>query len=155
MANEFQYIKKCHLLTITHKPKPSEFTYTISNQPISRVNSHPYLGVTIDAKLSWNKHIYTRHSIQICQDTWSTQTNPISRQTESKGGSLQYASTVEPLMNDHPHQRPSLSYDHISCDGQWFLFVNESLTNDHPSYTTTPMSPLCDSEGGRIRGVLL
>ena len=33
---------KCHLLTITHKPKPSEFTYTISNQPISRVNSHPY-----------------------------------------------------------------------------------------------------------------
>ena len=47
--------------------------------------------------------------------------------------------TVEPLTNDHPHQRPSLSYDHISCDGQWFLFVYESLTSDHPSYTTTPM----------------
>ena len=31
---------KCHLLTITHKSKPSQFTYTISNQPISRVNSH-------------------------------------------------------------------------------------------------------------------
>ena len=29
--------------------------------------------------------------------------------------------------------------DHISCDGQWFLFVYESLTSDHPSYTTTPM----------------
>ena len=49
------------------------------------------------------------------------------------------SSTVEPLTNDHPHQRPSLSYDHISCDGQWFLFVYESLTSDHPSYTTTPM----------------
>ena len=50
-----------------------------------------------------------------------------------------FHSTVEPLTNDHPHQRPSLSYDHISCDGQWFLFVYESLTSDHPSYTTTPM----------------
>ena len=47
--------------------------------------------------------------------------------------------TVEPLTNDHPHQRPSLSYDHISCDGQCFLFVYESLTSYHPSYTTTPM----------------
>ena len=50
-----------------------------------------------------------------------------------------FENTVEPLTNDHPHQRPSLSYDHISCDGQWFLFVYESLTSDHPSYTTTPM----------------
>ena len=31
--------------------------------------------------------------------------------------------TVEPLSNDHPHQRPSLLYDHISCDGQCFLFI--------------------------------
>ena len=52
---------------------------------------------------------------------------------------VQFNDTVEPLTNDHPHQRPSLSYDHISCDGQWFLFVYESLTSDHPSYTTTPM----------------
>ena len=36
--------------------------------------------------------------------------------------------TVEPLSNDHPHQRPSLLYDHI-------LFVR-SLTNDHPSDAT-------------------
>ena len=43
--------------------------------------------------------------------------------------------TVEPLTNDHPHQRPSLLYDHISCDGQCFLFVR-SLTNDHPSNAT-------------------
>ena len=50
-----------------------------------------------------------------------------------------FASTVEPLTNDHPHQRPSLSYDHISCDGQGILCVYESLTSDHPSYTTTPM----------------
>ena len=30
---------------------------------------------------------------------------------------------------------PSLWYDHISCDGQCFLFVR-SLTNDHPSNAT-------------------
>ena len=47
--------------------------------------------------------------------------------------------TVEPLTNDHPHQRPSLSYNHISCDEQGILCVYESLTSDHPSYTTTPM----------------
>ena len=45
-------------------------------------------------------------------------------------------STVEPLSNDHPHQRPSLLYDHISCDGQCFLFVR-SLTDDHPSNVTS------------------
>ena len=42
-------------------------------------------------------------------------------------------STVEPLSNDHPHQRPSRSYDHISCDGQGFMFVYESLLYDHTS----------------------
>ena len=45
------------------------------------------------------------------------------------------SATVEPLLNDHPHQRPPLLYDHISCDGQCFLFVR-SLTNDHPSNAT-------------------
>ena len=43
---------------------------------------------------------------------------------------LLYDYTVEPLSNDHPHQRPSLLYDHILCDGQCFLFVR-SLTKDH------------------------
>ena len=41
--------------------------------------------------------------------------------------------SVEPLLNDHPHQRPSLLYD--LCDGWCFLFV-PSLTDDHPSDVT-------------------
>ena len=44
--------------------------------------------------------------------------------------------TVEPLSNVYPHQRPSLLYDHISCDGQCFLFIR-SLTSDHPSDATS------------------
>ena len=46
-----------------------------------------------------------------------------------------FHSTVEPLSNDHPHQQPSLLYDHILCDGQCFLFV-QSLTDDPPSDAT-------------------
>ena len=29
---------------------------------------------------------------------------------------ISFGVTVEPLSNDHPHQRPSLLYDHILCD---------------------------------------
>ena len=47
--------------------------------------------------------------------------------------------TVEPLLNDDPLQRPSVLYDPILCDGQCFLFVR-SLTNDHPSDATNDRS---------------
>ena len=43
--------------------------------------------------------------------------------------------TVQPLSNNHPHQRPSLLYDHILCDEQCILFLR-SLTDDHPSDAT-------------------
>ena len=45
---------------------------------------------------------------------------------QDSGGGVQFCEfvgTVEPLSNDHPHQRPSLLYDHILCDGHCFLFV--------------------------------
>ena len=59
---------KCQLLTITHKPKPSEFTYTIASQPISRVNSHPYRSRCNHKCQTILDQAYSKHSIQICQD---------------------------------------------------------------------------------------
>ena len=49
---------------------------------------------------------------------------------------LQYSRTPDerpPSPTTIPLIRPHF------VDGQWFLFVYESLTSDHPSYTTTPM----------------
>ena len=36
----------------------------------------------------------------------------------------EFSSTVEPLSNDHPHQRPSLLYDRILCDGHVFCLYD-------------------------------
>ena len=50
---------------------------------------------------------------------------------------LRLSNTVEPLSNDHPHQRPSLVYDHISCDivgaaqHIWIPHERPSLLYDH------------------------
>ena len=61
------------------------------------------------------------------------------------------SSTVEPLTNDHPHQRPSSHTTTFRVTDSGFC----SCTN--PSRATIPLirPHQCDSEGGRIRGVLL
>ena len=48
---------KCHILTISPKKCYNSPTYTLCNQPLKQVDSHPYLGVEIDNKLRWDKHI--------------------------------------------------------------------------------------------------
>ena len=48
---------KCQLLRISKKKSPSEFTYSIHNTDISITSNAKYLGVTINNKLSWNRHI--------------------------------------------------------------------------------------------------
>ena len=48
-----------------------------------------------------------------------------------------FGTTVEPLSNDHPHQRPSLSYDHISCDGQYTVCIRIPHERPSPLYDHT------------------
>ena len=49
-------VSKCHSMQITNC-KPMEHTYTMHNKNLEQVKHHPYLGVELDDKLSWNDHI--------------------------------------------------------------------------------------------------
>ena len=60
---------KCNLLQISNKRNPINFTYSIHNTPLYKVDSAKYLGVTIDSKLNWNKQYSS--IIKSCTQTLS------------------------------------------------------------------------------------
>ena len=49
-------VKKCYQLGIMCKKILTMFQYSLAGQPISRVSSAQYLGVTVTDNLSWNEH---------------------------------------------------------------------------------------------------
>jgi hypothetical protein len=50
---------KCQLLRITKNRKPIQASYSIHNHELELVDSAKYLGVHIDSKLNFNKHVDT------------------------------------------------------------------------------------------------
>ena len=49
-------VTKCHLLCITKKREPSNFTYTANSDALTRVPEWDYLGVTCTETLRWGAH---------------------------------------------------------------------------------------------------
>ena len=123
---------ECHLLTITHKFKPSQFSYTISNQPVSRVNSHPCLGIIIDSKLSWTKHVQTTASK-------SAQTLGLLKRTLHPAKSREKEAAYNMLV------RPRLEYGTSTTQNYWKLLEKKQISaarfalNDHRRTTSVTL----------------
>ena len=49
--------KKCHILAITKQKSKPTTVYTLGTDTLSRVDSYPYLGVTISSDLRWHNNI--------------------------------------------------------------------------------------------------
>jgi hypothetical protein len=51
-------VAKCNILTVTNKVKHSvKYRYKMEGEVVRSTSSTPYLGVTINSKLTWNDHI--------------------------------------------------------------------------------------------------
>ena len=48
---------KCKVLTISNKKDPDKFNYTLNTDPLEHVNSHQYLGITVNSNLRWHTHV--------------------------------------------------------------------------------------------------
>ena len=49
--------KKCHIVRATHRRKVIEQEYTLGGTTLTKMASHPYLGIELSDDLKWNKHI--------------------------------------------------------------------------------------------------
>lgn len=47
---------ECYIMKISNKQKPPDRQYTFCGKKLQVVDSHPYLGIEIDNKISWKPH---------------------------------------------------------------------------------------------------
>ena len=58
MGHEIQR-KKCNIMRVSRSRKPLQHFYSLGNEILHEVSDAKYLGIQINNKLDWNKHIST------------------------------------------------------------------------------------------------
>ena len=58
MGHEIQR-KKCNIMRVSRSRKPLQHFYSLGSEILQEVSDTKYLGIQIDNKLDWNKHIST------------------------------------------------------------------------------------------------
>ena len=56
MGHEIQH-KKCNITRVSRSRKPLQHFYSLGSEILQEVSDAKYLGIQIDNKLDWNKHI--------------------------------------------------------------------------------------------------
>ena len=51
--------KKCNIMRVSRSRKPLQHFYSLGNEILQEASDAKYLGIQIDNKLDWNKHIST------------------------------------------------------------------------------------------------
>ena len=51
--------KKCNIMRVSRSRKPLQHFYSLGSEILQEVSDAKYLGIQIDNKLDWNKHIST------------------------------------------------------------------------------------------------